>query len=178
MSNFLSLILIVLSVLLGLFVVKPKYAETTVLKDKKAQHEAALESLRSIEELKQNLENKLNSIAPETMEKIMTLLPESSGSVKLISDIDSIASKYGTTISNVSYNTTPDSSQSLAEGMAQSSYRSTTVSFSVETDYNKFRSILSEIETSLRIVDIRNVSITAAKDKNTYKVDAEIYWLP
>lgn len=178
MNNFLSLVLIVLSALLGFFVIKPKMAEINDLSLKKGQYEEALASLRSIEELKQNLERQLDALSPEARDKMMVLLPTSSNTVKLISDIDAIVARHGTSLKEVSYTQTKDNSQSLAEASTQNTYKSTTVSFSFVSDYNKFKSILSEIETSLRIVDVRTVSINANKDGNTYKVEAEIYWLP
>ncbi len=180
MNNFTSLIFIVLSIGLGFFFAKPKLAEISELSIKKAQYEEALQNLRSIGELKESLQKKMDSIPPEDLEKIMTLLPATSGTVKLISDVDSIVSKYGVVMDKVAYVAANKSNgQSVSEAQPPAPYNSVIVTFSLKSDYNKFRSILSDMETSLRILDVRNVDIVAGeRGLNTYKVEAEIYWMP
>lgn len=162
------------------FLTKPMIASLADLSAKKDEYQTALDKLNSLEELKKTLSDKMNSLSDEQKQELQTLLPDDPGTVKLVSDIDSTASKYGISIDKIS--TAPvnsDSAASVADAAPAKNYNSELINFSFSADYPHLKSFLNDLESSLRLVDIRYIELNTGNKGgvNDYKVSAEIYWL-
>ncbi len=102
------------------------------------------------------------------------LLPDSIDNVKLIIDINQIASNNGMTIKNISIKGNDNS----AIGPDSRPYGIATLGFSVSGPYETFQKFLAALETSFRIIDVTSLSFSAG-DKNQYDFNLEVksYWL-
>ncbi len=155
-----------------------------------AQYEDALQKVAELEQLKQKLLAKYNSYNPQDIERLETLLPDHVDNIGLILELDNLASRYGMTLENVDVNTEmfgASDGQSLGEGVAaigdSQKYDSITLSFSTFGTYDKFKTFLQDLEASLRIVDLSELSFSAQESTGggapTYNFDITIrtYWL-
>jgi len=180
MNNTNSIALILISCGLFFFFGKPMIADLSDLLAKKAEYTDALAKINSIQETTSSLTTKLNALSDTEKSQIQVLLPGKPDTVKFISDIDSAASKQGISIDNISYNNVnTDTSGSVAGAPPPNDYSSMMLNFSFASDYPHLKAFLTDLESSLRLMDIRQVSLAVGeKGVFTYRVSAEIYWMP
>lgn len=155
------------------------FGDITILLDQKQKYENSLEMVNNIEAKKDELVSKFNAIPAAERKNIETILPSSLDFVKLISQIDAVASKYGISVDQISSKELVASGGDSIEGAAPPKiYQSATIEFSFDTSYEKFTSFLDDLEKSLRILDIRSVKLVAAENGvYTFNVQFETYWL-
>ncbi len=131
----------------------------------------------NVETFKKRLQEKslvFKQISFLDITRLKKFLPDSIDNVRLIIDINNIASAKGMTIRNISIK----GNDSSAIGPDSRLYGVATLGFSVSGPYETFKRFLGALETSLRLVDINSLSFSAG-DKNQYEYNLEIkaYWL-
>ena len=174
-----SIALIVLATGIFFFFTKPELALLSDTLSKKQEYQDALVKINSIEQIKSGLSDKLNSLSDSDKSEIQTLLQDSLGQVRLVSDIASVASKNAISIGDISFASVNDDSASSVSGAAPSKdYKSSLVSFSFTSDYAHLKSFLTDLESSMRLIDVRNIDIASnQKGVYSYKISAEVYYL-
>ncbi|MEK7150498.1 MAG: type 4a pilus biogenesis protein PilO, partial [Patescibacteria group bacterium] len=106
------------------------------------------------------------------------LLPDHIDNVRLIIDIDSIASRYGLGIKNIKVNNESDASSGGKLGPNNSPFGTFAMKFNIVASYDSFRSFINDLQESLRIVDISNVSFEATESGYyDYEVTIKTYWI-
>jgi Tfp pilus assembly protein PilO len=175
------------------FYTKPAYDGVQATQAQIAQYNAALDKATQLQQLKQSLLSKYNSFDPNNLSRLQTLLPDHVDNVGLILDIDNLASKYGMALENVDVST-PSSVGSSATpisaiGSSGQKYDSLTMKFSTTGTYANFLQFLTDLETSLRIVDLVSLSVSAnastagaaaqaaSSPLYTYNITLRTYWL-
>ncbi len=121
-----------------------------------------------------------NNITEEDKTRLNKFIPDNIDNVRLIIDINEIASRRGLSIRNISVGigTTGGTSQSGAIGPDNREYGIANLSFSVSAPYEVFKLFLGDLEDSLRIVDVNSLSFTAGdNDLYEYNLDIKTYWL-
>lgn len=177
MSKTSVLAYIVLTISIGYAFVYPSFGDLSVLNEKKQKYEDALSKIENIENKKGELLTKFEEIPETDKETVRTILPDSLNFVKLAADIDAVASHYGMSIRDIS-NKSADSGSSISEAKPQGPYQSSIVAFSFAGSYPTFLKFMSELEKSLRILDVKSVTIkTGDKGVNEYQVEFEVYWV-
>lgn len=171
--------ILLLAASIGLFLgyIDPQYKEIKIQKAELAQYNDALEKSAELRKVRDELIQKDNGISRNNREKIKKMLPETVDNVRLILDMDSIASKFGLSIKNIKVGeTTPDSSDTF--GPSGKKYGSIELSFSVTASYKNFLAFLQDLEQSLRIVDVVSLTVRSSKaDLYEYDVVLKTYWL-
>lgn len=166
---------------------KPAYDKVKTTRTEMAQYDEALQKATELQQLKQTLLSRYNAFNPNDVDRLQKLLPDHVDNVRLILDLDSIASRNGMALQNVVVST-PTSGQSSQTavgslGSTKQKFDSVTLSFSTQGSYETFISFLNDLETSLRIVDLVSLNLTASgssgKTGNAYGYDVTIrtYWL-
>lgn len=175
-----STAILLISVALFFFFTKPMISNLNDLLSKKDEYQSALDKINSIEELKKNLTDKINGLSDQEKKNLQIILPDAPGTTALIADIDAKASKHGISIDKIQYSpVNNDASQSVSDAAPAKIYSSMLVGFTFTADYTHLKDFLSDVESSMRLIDIRSVDLQQnEKGISTYKVDAEIYWLP
>ncbi len=191
MSNFISIVLIIASVGLFFGYVNPTYGALTgnpelkdrsiyELKEEKAQYVDALNKTKEIEQVRTGLLEEYTRIPIESRDRLEKLLPDHIDSVRLIIDVNNIASQYEMTLKNISL-TGLDSgtadARSLAIGPGGERFKAVGLKFSVTGSYEDFRSFIHDLEQSLRIVDIETVVFSAPDDVYEYAITVSTYRL-
>ena len=174
----------------------PKYQDVQAVQADIASYNASLATATKLKQSRDVLVSKYNSISKADLDNVQKLLPDSVNNIKLIIQIDSLATKNGlTSLSSVDYNSDTTSAAASADasagasGKKGSSYGEFTMTFSTSGQYKNFLSFLSDIEQNLRIVDITSISFSGASvsggqgqqdpmaSKLSYKVTIKTYWL-
>jgi len=179
MSSISIIAYVVLSLAIGYAFTYPAVGKVSNLMVEKQKYEESLKTVSNIENKKNELLTEFNKISDKDKKDIDTILPNSLNFVRLISQIDSVASKYNIVIKRTSSrDTSSQSGDFIGEGQSESAYNSAIVSFSFDAPYDKFRAFMDDLEKSLRILDIKNIKLTAdEKGGYSYNVEFETYWL-
>lgn len=145
------------------------------LQAEKLKYEAALVKTAEIEEARQGLLTKYNTVTKEDRERLLKIVPDTIDSVRLIIDVNNIAAGYGMSLSDISL-TEQQTVSTRKDGAAAGSNLTTlpsrsssyvVFSFSVQGSYGNLISFLSSMEKSLRILDITDVSIDSVEKTGT-----------
>ncbi len=196
-------ILIGITVAIFITFTRPLYTDITDLRSSMAAYDEALNNSKSLEIARDKLTQKYNSIGNENLSRLEKLLPPSVDNIRLILEIEKLATAYSMSIKDVKYSAEPTEKDKantnvVQGGIAQNvqkDYGVWTLQFSTEGSYSNFISFVKDIENHLRIVDIASVNFsvdnttsTLANSSNSstnvgnldsYKYDFTIktYWL-
>jgi Tfp pilus assembly protein PilO len=171
------------------FYTEPAYSSVQGLAAQGAQYDQALAKATQLQALKQSLLARYNSFDPNALNRLSTMLPDQVDNIRLILDLDNLAGRYGMALQNVNIST-PGSTQSdnvvgsIAGGTQP--YDALTIQFTTDGTYEQFAQFLTALQSSLRLVDLLNLTIgsSAAGGSNqrdpvfTYTMTVQTYWLP
>jgi len=187
MKKWLPFILILVSVGIFFVVIDPQYERIKELKFEREDNEATLRLAKELERKRVQLHEEFNQISEEDKEQLQKLIPDTVDNVRLILDINNISETFGIAIRDISIE-----SESSAEGDQTddfvdnsvidntSSVGTITLGFSVSATYDTFKALMEDLENSLRVVDIRTLSIGGAGTENIFydfEVVLDTYWL-
>lgn len=182
-------ILITISIALFFTFISPIYKDLSSLRKQVASYNEALDNSKALENERDKLTSKYNSIGNENLNKLQKLLPGSVDNIRLILEIEKLALPYGMTLKDVQYDSSTSDTSSNSSGVIQSDsttsdlnkdYDVWTLGFSSEGSYNNFLNFVKDLESNLRIVDVVSVGFSSGTDKSdVYKYDFSIktYWL-
>lgn len=184
MRLILSILLIVASAAGIAFFIVPTYNSVKDLRAQEADFKSVLANARKLEEQRSALEKKYGSFNETQLGQLATMLPSNPENVKLILELDAVASQYGMVLQNVKIEDPSNAASSSAvprPGTATNSdIGNLNINFSVAGPYSSFTSFIKTIEKSLRIIDVQKVTFSPidAKSPNyQYSVSVRTYWL-
>jgi len=190
MKYFLPIILILASVGLFFLYVNPTYMSVKDLKSEESSYNEALNNSKKLQAVRDVLVAKYNGFSSENQDRLSKMLPDNVDNIKLVLEIDRVASQYGMKVKNIKYDVAKKEApagQFAAQAAREpvKDYGNFDLEFSVEGTYGNFASFLESLEKSLRIVDIGSISFSsdqtgpAGAPKDVYKYDFKIktYWL-
>lgn len=188
-----SLLLLILAGAAFFLYTKPSYDTIQTLSSQGARYDAALAKAAQLQSLKQTLLSRYNSFDPNQIARLTTMLPDQVDNIRLILDLDNIASKYGMALQNVNISAPASSGGSGPVGAIASDaqpYDSLTITFTTAGTYASFKQFLTDLEESLRIVDLVSLSLTETsagqqispqgaplEPQYTYTITLRTYWL-
>ncbi|MBY0328490.1 hypothetical protein K2Q02_00110 [Patescibacteria group bacterium] len=191
------LIIIGASVATFFMVIKPRYDTLKTVKNDVTNYDSSLETAEKLKVSREELIAKYNSIPKTDLDGIKTLLPDSVDNIRLIIQLDSLATKNGlSTLRSVDYRSDASGTASgdsttttEMQGVSSSgkSYGEFVVSFQTSGQYKNFLAFLSDLEQNLRLVDVTSIDFTVLGNDDTagaqastnmsYKVTLKTYWL-
>lgn len=190
MKSILGIILILASVAGGVLYVKPQLEVVNTKRKELSTYNGALKKAEELRKARDTLLETYNNLDASKVDRLKRMVPEGIDNVKLAIEIDSLASKMGLGLKGIDIKDPTGgkkNSTSLVSGAAgdpQSPYGTAEITFTVIGSYSKFNEFLANLETSLRLIDIREVSFiaprsTIAKDKDLFEfqVTVNTYWL-
>lgn len=184
MKGFFSLLLIVASIGVFVMFVKPRYESLQALRTSVAAANANLETAAKLTESREALIASYNSISKSDLDNIQTLLPDSVNNIRLIIQINSLATKNGLSLlRNVDYQA--EDAALGANADTTRPYGEFVISFQTAGQYQNFLAFLADLEKNLRLVDVTKVefvineSPTAQNPASSmlYKITLKTYWL-
>ena len=186
----LSILFIGGAILTFVLYVSPTYDQVQENRAAVERFDEALAKTREIQQLKNDLLSRYNLFAGSNLDRLQKMLPDHVDNVRLVLDMDSIASQYGIRIQNVSVQQQTDSASAsgstvLNGGETQNRpYQSLILQFEVVATYDEFVLLLRDLESSLRIVDLVSLSLRprattgTTEQVYTFGVSLRTYWLP
>ncbi len=180
------IILIIISIGIFFGYIDPNYRGENLSGDNRSiqsllaednEYQVALNNSSEIRRKRETLVQTRGEIDPADLLKLEKLLPDNVDNIKLVIDMNQIAQNHNLSLKNIKLDTgTKTDSNKL--GQDNSKYGTVGLSFSVNSSYNNFQSFLSDLEKSLRLVDITDLSVTG-NETGTYdfSVGLKTYWL-
>lgn len=187
--NRLILPLIYLLIAIGLFYgfTSGQLEKVSARRVERAELVAALDRAAELRAEAERLRNEYYSFTDEERERLNKMIPDNVDNVRLIIDINNIASRYGMIVKDAKVKTeagadedaTTDASARLIENPSGAISQGTvTIVFNVTGTYEVFRQFLGDLASSLRLVDIKKLSFKSSdKDAYQYTVELSTYWL-
>ena len=158
--------------------IDPAYSRVQELRAEESQFDQALNRSRELQQVRDQLLSRFNVISQSNVNRLEKFLPDNVDNVRLILDMDSIAARYGMRTRNVQLQVADDRPGLGQVGQDDREFQSIIVSFSVSGPYNEFLAFIEDLEQSLRLVDVVNISFGAdASGIYDYSVSVKTYWL-
>ena len=170
------ILLLGVSVAVFLGFIDPLYKDVQHVKVQSAQLNDALNNTKQIQSIRDSLLEQFNAIEPHDIEKIEKLLPNNVDNVRLILEIDDVASRHGMFVNDIGISESQGNSSSF--GPRDAAHGSLDLAFTISGTYESFRGFIVDLEKSLRLVDIVNTSFTKTEESfDEYSVVVRTYWL-
>ena len=194
MKKFFSILLIVIAI--GLFVgfANPWYREARTLQAEVSSYSAALDNARDLRVVRDDLLARYTSFSQQDIAHLSELLPDSVGNIKLILQIDTLASQNNlSSLTNVRFEAEDmNSEESSRPVVASAPYDTFELQFETAGSYSDFVRFLQDLETNLRLTRVKSVSFISNQEEMrgggnsvsvgagiyTYEVTVVTYWLP
>lgn len=206
-----SILFLTASVLIFFFLIDPLYGDVKDLRTNVSTYNSALSNSTELQKTRDDLIESYKQISEKDREKLNHLLPSTINNIELILEIEKIANLHGMPISDIKFDSTigvktnsdgssPDANSAnriVVENDPTSylPYGVFPISFAIEGKYSVFLEFLKDLESNLRIVDIKSVSFNVpdsgsgdqtvdVKNKKIldpsiyrYTLKVETYWL-
>ncbi len=161
-------------------VIMPQYSKVEARRAEAAQYEEVLNNVSDLSRKRDELLIKYNALPKGDVDKLKKILPDNVNVVELTLNIDAIASKYGISIKSIrTTESKANQSATVVEAPDSGPYQRVTLTFSFISSYENFRKFVRDLEQSLRIIEIRNITFTNNNDSslNDYQMQIDTYWL-
>lgn len=188
MRFIMPIVLIGISASIFFMFTNPLYEEVGSLRTKVASYNDALNNSTMLENERDKLTAKFGTINPDNLVKLQKLLPENVDNIRLILEIEKIASPYNMVLTDVKYNTTDSSATTPAVSETQGGatakpankgYGIFDLEFSTTGSYNNFIAFLKDLESNLRIVDMSSIEFSSdvgtSTNNSTKTASSEVY---
>ncbi len=174
-----------------LFVVftNPTYKDVGQLRTVQAAYDQALNNSQELLKVRNELTTKYNNLSTTDRDRLTKLMPDTVDNIRLIIDTQNIALSHGMTLKDIKYdaraqsNATPNANAPTTPNQLaanQKDYGTFQLEFSVTGSYQNFQAFLTDMEQSLRLVDIESVTFQAADAGSSamkYVIRVRTYWL-
>ncbi len=158
------------------------YSGIKEIRSRTTEIKSALVNSQAIEKKRELLNQKYNSISIEDKQKLEALVPNNVDNIKLVLEIETLANKYGVSISSPKLQIKEEVKTDIAKDSAgqairqnqnnyQNTYGSFVLDFGVQTNYQNLKNIIRDMEKNLRLIEITNIEIKVPEgiDPNTKK---------
>lgn len=186
MKSFLSLLFIAVSITVLFVMVKPKYESLQDLRQEVASANVNLDTAAKLAKSRDELIATYQGISKADLDNLKILLPDSVDNIRLIIQINSLATKNNLSLlRNVDYQTEQTTQAPQDPQIVQKPYGEFTISFQTTGQYKNFLAFISDLEQNLRLVDVVKVDFAPAEQgvqqtagtSLAYKVTLQTYWL-
>ncbi|MEX0933696.1 MAG: type 4a pilus biogenesis protein PilO [Candidatus Paceibacterota bacterium] len=170
---------VILAATVGVFLgfTDPLYQEIKQIQNQSTQLRDALENTKTIQEVRDRLLARFNDIEKSDLDRLERMLPGKIDNVRLILEIDEVASRHGMLVKDIGVLKQNADEDSIGPDVKP--YGSLDLAFTITGSYDSFRAFLSELEQSLRVIDIRAILFIANTSEtiHEYSITVRAYWL-
>ena len=176
MRYLITIVLIGVSTGLFFLFIDPLYQETKVLKTQITTLNETFSNSKKIQEVRDMLFAKFNAIPANDLERLGKILPKNVDNVKLILELDRIASERGLDIKKIDVRDTSGEGEGL--GPLGRGYGTLEIGLTLTGSYKAFRGFLEDLGKGLRLVDVVSLNFRATGfDFDQYNITVRTYWL-
>ena len=142
-----------------------------------SQYRNALNNTAELRSKRDSLIDKRSQITPDDLLRLEKLLPDNIDNIKLVIDMNNIAADHGLSLKGIKLDTEVKADASKL-GKDATKYGTVGLTFSVSASYENYQNFLTNLERSLRLVDIVDLSVSG-NDSGVYDftVGLRTYWL-
>ncbi len=179
MKSTTAIFLVIVSLGLFLTFTRPTYEAAKALAVTSSGYRNVLDNISDIVESRDRLITNSNSLPKSEVERLSKALPENIDTVRLALDLDNMAAKYGIAIKDVKIDTETEqnASQAVLPGR-EKPFEKALVSVSFVSNYENFRKFLSDLEKSLRIMNVKEVHFQVGESGiYEHRILIETYWV-
>lgn len=173
--------LVLLAAAIGLFLLytNPTYTQSKELAITAGSYDEALDKSKELKSIRDQLLSKRNTFSNDDVQKLQKVLPDNVDNIRLIIDINNIATRHGLSLKGVSLGETSQSStnqSTAAVGSSGDPTGSVEVGFTVTASYTDMLVFLHDLEHSMRLIDIEKLSFKGGVSSD-YVFTIRTYWL-
>ena len=182
-GNILAAVFVIASVGMYFGYINTAISDVKALRSQAEDQQIAFDRTRQIDQRKKDLITKKNNIDQADQDKLAKLIPDTVDTVRLTSDLNGIAAKNLIIIRNIDIKNISQNTDGKTIGPDDARFGALDIGFSVVAPYPNFINFLTDLERSLRIIDVVGITVTAptAGDQQTntysYSVSARTYWM-
>ncbi len=185
--------IILLAAAFGMFFLytNTAYEKVRVLQKEESAYNDALGNSKKLQSVRDDLVKKYNTLPKESLDRLQKLLPDNVDNIRLIIEIEQLASGHGMSVTGVNYDAGDDKDEKKDQfatnqqlSGAKNNIGSYDLEFTIEGKYEQFQEFLTDLEKSLRIVDVSSITFSSLtvnekkpSDLYTYTVKIKTYWL-
>jgi Tfp pilus assembly protein PilO len=142
----------------------PQWNAIGLLRTRNLELQTALGKAEELAQIRNRLMDQYNAISPTDTEKIARVVPEKYDPVKLVADVNAIGLGYGMIIRDVKLSsvTAAATTGAIQDAPPIEPYVKRQFSFSAVGQYRNFISFITDLETSLQLMDLHKVEVSAA----------------
>jgi Tfp pilus assembly protein PilO len=179
MKNSTAIILILVSIGLFYTFTDSQYQVIKGLRAEAGEYKGILKNAAAIAETRDVLYRQAQSMPQDNIDRLEKLLPDNVDAVRLAYELDTIAGKHKVTIKEIEITSSRnDHLDYIVYEDSEAPYVKATVNFSLISTYENLKGFLADVERSLRLIDVRELSFKV-EEGNLYehKISIETYWL-
>ncbi len=183
MIRFLLPLIVIFAAVGGYFkFTTPVLDQIDALRSERKILNTALSNAKKLRTVQEALLASYRELPAAELGRLDKFLPDNVDNVRLIIDINNIARKSGMSIKNIRINTEAGKEEASvieAQGGSNTELGTVTFDFSVTGSYQNFQGFLRNLASSLRLIDVDAVTLSAGAtgDVYTYGVSIKTYWL-
>ena len=165
-----------LAAAIGLYFVhiEPTLADIKIIKERESEFDEALEKARQLEDIKERLSTQILSFGEEELETLEKFLPSAVDNVHLIFDVNSIAEQYGTSLISAEVAVEKVTQRRSGDTTLEKPYQTVIFTFSVNMDYKKFLEFISDLERSIRLMDVSRIHFSTGIDAQGFDLGRNV----
>lgn len=165
MKSLKPFIIIILGIALAYLYTWPQWNKMAALRVHELELSQALTKAQELTVIRDRLIAQYDTISPADTEKIKKVVPETFDPVKLVADLNSVATTYGMVVRDVkiSPQKAPETNGVIQTAPPVEIYKKNTVSFGVQGTYRNFIAFLGDLEKSLQLLDIEKIEVDSGQ---------------
>lgn len=175
---------IIIAIAVYFVVTQPMFGEMQIVQDETNQYREAVDKAHLFNQTLQELLTKRKSFGAQEMERLEALVPNSVDEVKLLVDLEAMAERQQMLIGNISVDkpkvpVVRERNPEIPTTVTLENLSSIDISFSLIGTYDQFRSMLTDIERSLVLMEVISLSFTASEsDLYQFELTVRTHGLP
>ncbi|MFZ2522387.1 MAG: GspMb/PilO family protein [Minisyncoccia bacterium] len=173
MKSFIPFFIVAICVGMYFVYISPTIADINIKKERNSEYENVLNQVKELKQRRDTLSTLYNSILDEDMAKLNKIIPGKFDPVYFSNDLNSISSKYGMLIKNVRIAYSSPRGDSVDPEVTEKGYKTIGIEISLSGRYDQFLSFLRDLETSLQLMDVVNLSVKSGSVRRGEDINLE-----
>ena len=152
-----------IGILVFFYYIKPTMDEVSAIQAETEEYADAVRNAGEFNNTLQSLVQKKNSFSALEIDRLEALVPDDVNEVKLLVDLKEMAVQHNMLFGNVSVNEGDDlgTSQGGSALDIEEDFTSSDISFSLIGTYDQFKALLADIERSLVLMEVTDISFSS-----------------
>ncbi|MFA6404839.1 MAG: hypothetical protein WCW03_02460 [Candidatus Paceibacterota bacterium] len=188
-KNVIATILFVLAIGIYFSFTSNKWTEIKAIRVVNNQYSEAIANSDKLIKVRDKVLKEYNALSAEDRDRLDKMIPNTVDNIRLIIDLNNVASRRGISLKNVKADTSeaiggtvsnsiPSSIGNRGEYIPTPVLDEVNISFSVSASYEKFIDFMRDLEINLRVMDLTHLSVSVNESGiYDYGVELSTYWL-